>query len=257
MRISVITVVRNGSSTIEETIRSIRGQSYRDVEHIVVDGASTDGTQDVINRYLDRIATFISEPDHGIYDAMNKGLEVASGDVVGFLNSNDFYEHSYVLERVAQAMQDSEVDACYADLVYTDAYDTRRIKRYWKSRPYEQGLCRRGWMPAHPTFFARGALYKRFGGFDLEFRRQADFEMALRLFDTQKIKAVYVPEVWVRMRTGGFSNNSILGVLKGNIEAYRACRKNGVKVTPLFILQKMLLRVPQFFSRPTGHHASG
>ena len=247
MRISVITVVRNGFSTIEETIRSVRGQSYCAVEHIVVDGASTDGTQDVINGYRDRIATFVSEPDRGIYDAMNKGIALAAGDVVGFLNAGDFYEHPDVLQRVAHAMQDPEVDACYADLVYTDANDTRRVKRYWKSRPYKQGLCRRGWMPAHPTFFVKSAIYKQFGGFDVEFRRQADFELSLRLFDINKIRSVYVPELWVRMRTGGYSNNSVLGVLEGNIEAYRACRKNGVKVTPVFVLQKVLSRVPQFF----------
>lgn len=256
MRISVVTVVRNGSTTIGETIRSVRDQIYGDVEHVVIDGASTDGTQDVINRYRDRIATFLSEPDRGIYDAMNKGIALATGDVVGFLNANDFYEHPYVLEEVARVMTHSEIDACYADLVYTDPVDTRRVKRYWKSRPYEEGLCRRGWMPAHPTFFVRRSVYDRFGAFDLEFRRQADFELALRLFDTERIRSVYVPEVWVRMRTGGVSNNSVLGVLKGNIEAYRACRKNGVKVTPVFILQKMFSRVPQFFSRPT-RHASG
>ena len=250
-RISVVTVVRNSVSTIEETIRAVAAQTYGNVEHIVVDGASTDGTQDIVHRYRDKIAKIVSEPDRGIYDAMNKGLALASGDVVGFLNSDDIYEHERVLQKVASVMSDPEVDACYGDLVYTDPSDTRRVTRYWKSRPYEDGLCRRGWMPAHPTFFVRRSVYEQFGGFDLEFRRQADFELTLRLFDVHGIRSVYVPEVWVRMRTGGLSNNSFSGIMKGNIEAYRACRKNGLRVTPFFIVYKMLSRIPQFFARPS------
>lgn len=248
-RISIITVVRNAVSTIEETLRSVAAQTYRDAEHIVVDGASTDGTLDIVERYRDSIARLVSEPDRGVYDAMNKGLAVASGEVVGFLNADDFYEHERVLQKVASVMADPQVDTCYADLVYVDTQDTSRVVRYWKSRPYEKGLCQKGWLPAHPTFFARRRVYERFGDFDLAFQRQADFEMALRLFDIHNIKSVYVPEVWVRMRIGGLSNNSMIGVIKGNLEAYRACKKYDLPVTPFFVVRKILSRLPQFIRR--------
>lgn len=249
MKITVVTVVRNAEKTIEETIRSIRNQGHTDVEHIVVDGASTDGTLDIVKRYRDTISKIISEPDSGLYDAMNKGLALATGEVVGFLNADDFYNHSRVLEQIDRVMKDPKVDACYADLVYVDPEDTTRVVRYWKSQPFKEGLCRKGWLPAHPTFFVRRQIFKRFGGFDLEFSRQADFELALRLLEIHKISAAYVPEVWVRMRVGGLSNNSILGVIKGNVEAYRACHKNGISVTPLFMVRKVLSRLPQFLSR--------
>jgi glycosyltransferase involved in cell wall biosynthesis len=252
LRISVVTVVRNGAGTIEETLRSVQAQTYGDIEQIVVDGASTDGTLDIVERYRAKLAGVVSEPDRGIYDAMNKGLALATGEVVGFLNSDDYYEHDRVLEKVAQVMADPAVDACYADLVYVDPRDSSRVVRYWKSRPYQRGLCSKGWLPAHPTFFVRREIFRKHGGFDLAFPRQADFELSLRFLDIHKIRATYVPEVWVRMRAGGVSNRSIAGVLKGNLEAYRACEKNGVGVTPWFVVRKLLSRVPQFFSRPKG-----
>ena len=246
MKISVVTVSFNSADTIEETIRSVARQRYAEKEHIVIDGGSTDGTIDVLQRQA-TLMRWQSEPDRGLYDAMNKGFALASGDIVGFLNSDDFYQHAEVLSKVADVMKDERVDACYADLVYVRPHDTQRVVRYWKSREYQNGLCRTGWLPAHPTFFLRRRILEEHGGFDLEFPRQADFELSLRLFEIHHIHAVYVPDVWVRMRTGGVSNRSILGVIKGNIEAYRACRKNRIRVTPFFVFRKMLSRIPQFF----------
>jgi glycosyltransferase involved in cell wall biosynthesis len=251
MKISVITVTYNSAETLPDTLVSVSQQQGADIEHIVVDGDSTDGTKEVIEKYGGHVARFISEPDRGIYDAMNKGIVAATGDVVGFLNADDFYSHPRVLQTVSSVFSDGTVDACYADLVYVDRLDTSRVLRYWKSRPYKPGLCRRGWLPAHPTFFVRRRIYERYSGFDLEFSRQADFEMALRLLDIHQIKAVYIPEIWVRMRIGGISNNSVLGSIRGNLEAYRACKKSGVHVTPWFIVQKVLSRIPQFFARPS------
>jgi glycosyltransferase involved in cell wall biosynthesis len=251
MKISIITAVFNAVDTIEETILSVANQSHSDVEHIIVDGASTDGTLGVVDKYRTRIARLVTEPDRGVYDGMNKGLRLTSGDVVGFLNADDVYAHTEVLKHVANVMSDPHVDACYADLVYVDKEDPQRIVRYWKSRPYEEGLFLKGWMPAHPTFFVRRAVYERLGGFDLSFPRQSDFELTMRFLDVNKIKAVYVPEIFVRMRTGGISNSSWRGVLKGNLEAYRACKKHIPGTTPLFILRKILSRIPQFFSKPS------
>lgn len=252
MKVTVITVARNVQSTIEDTILSVASQDYIDREHIVIDGASTDRTVEVIQTHRLEIAQFISEPDRGIYDAMNKGIALASGGVIGFLNAGDIYTNDNVLRRVARVMEDEQLDACYADLVYVDQHDTDRITRYWKSRPYEPGSCRSGWMPAHPTFFARRSVYERAGGFDLAFPRQADFEMAVRLFEIHRIRSRYIPEVMVRMRTGGLSNNSVVGIIKGNIEAYRACKKHKLPVSPFFIPRKIMSRIPQFFQRPSG-----
>lgn len=250
LKISIVTVTYNAIRTVSETIESVSSQIYSNVEHIVVDGASTDGTLDVLEAHSEVLARIVSEPDRGLYDAMNKGLMLATGDVVGFLNADDVYNHRHVLRMIADAMEEPSISACYGDLVYVDPRRTDRIVRYWKSRPYEPGLCLRGWMPAHPTFFVRRCVYREIGGFDLSFPRQADFEMAVRLFEVYRIHATYIPQILVRMRAGGVSNSSILGIVKGNLEAYRACRKNSFSVTPLFMARKILSRVPQFFQRP-------
>ena len=252
MKISVITACFNCAATIGQTFDSVAIQSGVDVEHIVIDGASTDGTLDVVARHPWKPARVVSEPDAGVYDAMNKGIAAATGEIVGFLNADDFFAAPDVLADVARVMSAPEVDACYADLVYVAPGNTDRVVRFWKSRDYRPGLSLSGWMPAHPTFYVRRSVYERFGGFDLEFRRQSDFELTTRLLEVHRIRAVYVPRVWVRMRTGGLSNNSLRGILKGNLEAYRALRKLRLPVTPLFMLRKMASRLPQFLARPAG-----
>lgn len=250
MKISIITVALNAATTVEDTLRSVASQTYPEIEHIVVDGGSTDGTLEIIQRHRVRIATLISEPDRGIYDAMNKGIAAATGDIVGMLNADDIYVDAHVLEKIARAFSDPAIGACHADLVYVDRADLDKIIRYWKSCPYTDGLFEKGWLPAHPTFFVRRALYRRYGGFDLNFRFQADFELTMRLLAVHKVPSVYLPEVIVKMRMGGVSNRSVLNVIKGNLEAYRACRQHGLKVSPLFIAKKILSRLPQFFRRP-------
>lgn len=250
MKISVITVVRNNADTIADTLRSITTQTHPDIEHIVIDGASADGTLEIVKRLGNRGTKILSEPDYGIYDAMNKGIALATGDVIGFLNADDIYADESVLTQVAQIMADSSMDACYADLVYVDRKDTDRIVRYWKSRPYEAGLFEKGWLPAHPTFYARRRVYERYGGFDTRFRIQSDFELAMRFLHIHHIRSIYIPHIWVRMRMGGVTNRRVIDVIRGNLEAWRACRKHALRISPLFILTKVLSRVPQFFARP-------
>jgi glycosyltransferase involved in cell wall biosynthesis len=248
--ISLITVCFNSAATIADTLRSVAAQSHPAIEHIVIDGGSTDGTMKIVGDSRRQLAHVVSEPDGGIYDAMNKGLALATGDVVGFLNADDFYATSNALERVAAPFADPEVDAVYADLVYVSATDTNRVVRYWKSRDYQPGLFLGGWMPAHPTFFVRRAIYKKLGGFDTTFRRQADFELTMRFLEIHRIRSVYLPTILVKMRIGGASNNSMINIIKGNIEAYRACKKHHLPVTWFFILNKLISRVPQFFYKP-------
>ncbi|MBM4009914.1 MAG: glycosyltransferase [Planctomycetes bacterium] len=248
MRISIVTVVFNNASTIEQTILSVAGQTYRDIEHIIIDGGSTDGTLDIIAKYRDKLALVVSEPDRGIYDAMNKGIKAAQGDVIGTLNADDFYADDTVLTQVAKAMSDPEVEACYADLVYVAADDTGRVLRYWRSCDYKPGLFLWGWMPAHPTFFVRRHVYAEHGLFDTRLKLQADFELTMRFMELRRIKTTYVPRTWVRMRMGGASNRSIKNVLRGNWESYTACRRHGFGVSPFFMVTKVASRLTQFFS---------
>lgn len=250
MKISIITVCFNSAGTLAETLASVREQSYPHIEHIVVDGASSDGSVELIHANGQRVATFVSEPDRGIYDAMNKGLQLATGDVVGFLNSDDVFAHNDVVSRIAQTMLEQSIDACYGDLVYVAQDDANKVVRYWKSREYRPGLCAKGWMPAHPTFYARRTVYKHHGGFDLSLKLQADFEMALRLLDIGGIRTAYLPEVLVRMRAGGASNASLRNIVQGNLEAAQACRKHGLPGSFRFIAGKILSRIPQFLRRP-------
>jgi glycosyltransferase involved in cell wall biosynthesis len=251
MKLSVITVCYNSASTIEETIRSVASQRHRNLEHIIVDGGSTDETPAIIARHRQHIATLVSERDHGMYDAMNKGIARATGDAIGFLNADDVYSDDAVTAQIASVFEHEDLDACYGDLVYVDRMRPERVVRYWKSRPYAEGLLAKGWMPAHPTFFVRANIYRTYGGYNLSYRRQADFEMVVRFFLKARIRTVYIPRVLVRMRSGGASSG-VVHIIRGNIEAYRACRENGLNVSPFFIVRKILSRVPQFFDKPTA-----
>lgn len=249
MKISIITASYNSAATIADTLRSVAAQTYRDIEHIVVDGASTDDTLQIVGRVGGPNLRVVSEPDKGIYDAMNKGLALATGDVVGLLNSDDCYADARVLERVAHAMRNPLVDACFGDLEFVDQQDMNRVLRYWKPGPHSAGACAKGWMPPHPTFYVRRQAYERHGGFDLSFRMAADFEMSLRLLDVAKLKSTYIPEVLVRMRTGGASNRGFASVVRNNRETSRACIKHGFPGGLRFLTSRMLLKLPELFKR--------
>jgi glycosyltransferase involved in cell wall biosynthesis len=251
MKITVITVVYNAVDTIEDTIQSVLDQDHKDIEHIVIDGGSVDGTMDIIKRYRKQLAVVISEPDKGIYDAMNKGVKLASGDIVGTLNSDDWYANSKVLSGIAAAFNnDQQLDAVYGDIVFVKKEKPHKLVRYWQSQPYQDGLFEKGWMPPHPTFFVKKDCYSRFGDFDLDLKIQSDFDLTMRFMVLNKIKTQYLPGVLVKMRMGGVTNNRVSNVIKGNYEAYKACKKNGLSVTPLFMVKKVLSRLPQFFRKP-------
>ena len=254
MKISIITVCYNAQATISDTIFSVCSQDYPDVQYIIIDGASSDGTVRIIQEhpFFSKIAFFQSQPDRGIYDAMNKGIAQADGDVIGILNADDVYADSTVLSQVAKAFSDLAIEACYADLVYTKKDNLQKVIRYWKSRPFELGLFEKGWMPAHPTFFVRKKIYELYGLFDLEFSRQADYELTLRFLQIQGITSLYVPKIWVYMRVGGQSNKNIKQILLGNLEAYKICKLYNMKVSwmPIYILKKIISKLPQFFYKP-------
>ena len=250
MNVSVITVALNAAETIADTLSSVRSQSYPSIQHIVIDGGSSDGTVEILREQQENLSQWISEPDDGIYHAMNKGIQRATGDVVGFLNADDIYQHPDVITRIVGCFENEATQACYADLVYVDRDDPRKVLRYWRSQPYRPGLFEKGWMPAHPTFFVRKSVYEQYGGFNEALKFQSDFELTARMLAIHRINAKYLPEITVRMRAGGATNKSVQNILKGNIESYRACKKLGLKLTPLYFLTKFMMRAPQFFKKP-------
>ena len=250
MKISVVTPTYNSAATIADTLRSIAAQTHPDIEHLVIDGGSGDATLEIVQSHGGPDRKVVCEPDRGIYDAMNKGLAMATGDIVGFLNSDDMYADSQTLERVAQAMRDPQVDLVYGDIVFVAERDTSRVVRLWTSRPYVAGLCSRGWMPPHPSLYVRRAVYAKHGGYDLAFPAAADFEMALRLLDIERLRSAYVPSVQVRMRMGGQSTRSLRNIAAGSREVSRACRKHGLPGGIGFVVMRLLAKVPQFLQRP-------
>lgn len=248
LTISVITATFNRVDTIAQALASVSGQTWKQVEHIVIDGASTDGTLKVIEAQRGRLAVLVSERDHGIYDALNKGLALASGDIVGLMHSDDFYADERVLERVAMAFADPAVDGVYGDLDYVAKIDPARIIRRWRSGIYQYSRLARGWMPPHPTLFLRRSVIETWGGFDTSFRIAADYDAMLRYLVRGKIRLAYIPEVLVKMRVGGESNRSLARVLRKSREDYTALRRNEVGGIGALIW-KNLSKLDQFFVR--------
>ena len=304
MKISVITVCFNSSSTIKDAVDSVLAQEGVELEYIVIDGGSSDNTVDLLRGYGGRIAQLVSEPDEGIYDAMNKGVSRATGDVVGILNSDDFYAHDQVLSQVMAAFESGEVqssdglgqrseaialgagassraptvfggndgalpsseyesaidnrqseiterkevasvDCVFGDLDYVDAEDTSRVVRAWRSKPYTPGAFKRGWHPAHPSFFVRRSVYERFGAFDLNLPIAADYEFMLRVLERYRMPSVHLADVFVKMREGGASNASLQNIFKANLQCWKAWRQNGLGWSPLPVLAKPLSKLKQ------------
>lgn len=245
MKISLVTATFNSSATVADSLLSVSSQIYGDIEQIVVDGASSDITLKLVAEKGGRVAKVISEPDNGIYDAMNKGVKRSTGDIVGTLNADDVYADNQVLGRVAAAFADPAVDICYGDLVYVSPGDLNRILRVWKSSDYEPGLFQRGWVPPHPTFFVRRSIYEKYGGFDLSFPLAADFELMLRFLHCLRLKSVYIPHTLVKMRLGGATNKSLKNIFNQNVEIYRAGRKNNVPLGMRYFVGKSYDRVKQ------------
>lgn len=228
IKITVITATWNCVSTVADCLDSVARQTYDEREHVVVDGASTDGTLDLLQAHRHQLAVLKSEPDCGIYDALNKGLALATGDVVGFLHADDLYAHPQVLEHVAAAFQDPSVCAVYGDLHYVRQHDTTQVVRHWQGSPFNPSSLAWGWMPAHPTLYVRREWYQRIGGFDTRYRIAADYLSILQLFSQPGFKAVYLPEVLVTMRLGGASNRSLKAIARKTAEDWRALRQTRV-----------------------------
>jgi glycosyltransferase involved in cell wall biosynthesis len=248
--LSIIAVCFNSVATIRDAIDSVLSQDYPGIEYIVIDGGSTDGTVDVIRSYGSRIDSYVSERDRGIYDAMNKGLELARGDVVGMLNSDDIYSDSKVVSSLMAAMTAAQADSVFADVVYVDRSDPSREVRYYDSGRWRPSRFRYGLMPAHPTFFVRRELYSRVGRFSVDYRIAGDFEMLVRILYCARASYVHVPRPVVRMRRGGISTRGIRPLWLLNREIVRACRSNGLWTALPLVLLKIPLKLLEFFRRP-------
>jgi len=246
MKITVITVCLNAQKTIMDTIRSVAGQVYPEIEYIVVDGGSTDATIELVKSNSARVSRFISERDNGLYDAMNKGIQLATGDIIGFLHADDLYADEQVLIRVAEAFRDTAVEACYGDLVYVAADNTQRVVRRWRAGDFTRGKMYNGWMPPHPTFFVRRNCYSRNGGYCTDLGSSADYELMLRYILCRKITVAYVPHTLVRMRAGGISNATFRNRIRAHAMDWKAWRVNGLLPYPWSLPFKPLRKLLQW-----------
>jgi len=245
IRVSLITVTYNAESTVERCIRSVIAQNYRNIEYIVIDGVSTDSTLQIINHYAQNIKTIISEPDKGMYDALNKGIRLATGNVIGILNADDYFASDDILANVATAFMDSNTDILYGNLDFVDQNET--IIRKWRTRAYKRRDFDWGWMPAHPTFYCRKSLFNSLGFYSLEYGTAADYELMLRFMHKTKVNAYFLNKVMVRMQCGGMSNKSPINRIKAWKFDLKAMRNNGIKLPLISLIMKPLRKFWQYF----------
>ncbi len=231
MRVSIITATYNSGRTLQETINSVISQNYNNIEYIIIDGASTDDTLKIIEENKQYISQFVSEPDDGIYDAFNKGIKLATGDVIGFLNSDDIFHNEKVISTVVKSLKDSKADLVYGDLVYRSnpkGKEDSRIIRYWRSNDFVFESLSYGWMPPHPTLYCLREVYEKYGLFDNRFKLASDYDFILRIFKQKELKKVYIPKVLVRMYVGGVSNRSLKNIIQNVKENYISIRENKI-----------------------------
>ena len=250
MKISIVTITYNSAATIEDTIKSVVAQDYSDMEYLLIDGKSKDNTLQIVEKYKDKITKIVSEKDGGLYYGLNKGLKMASGDVIGAIHSDDLYAHAQVISNVMKLFNaDPELGGVYADLIFVNREDTNKVMRVWKAGECKPDSFEKGWMPPHPTFFVRKSVYEKYGYINTDLKLSADYELMLRLIHKHKIKIAYLPETIVKMRMGGVSNVSFFVKLKANIEDKLAWKMNNLKPGFFTTLRKPLRKISQYFKK--------
>ena len=248
MKISIITAVYNNEKTILDSIQSIQNQSYKNIEHIIIDGGSTDNTLKIIKQNLDANSILLSEKDNGLYDAMNKGIKIATGNLIGILNSDDIYNDYNTIESIVNKfILDPDLKILYGDLVYVKENNTNDQVRYWKSKNITINYFENGYVPPHPTLFLTKDVYKVVGYFDLRFKLAADYEFIIRLFKKHSFKYLYMPVIIVRMRLGGVTNKKHLNIIKQNIEIIKAWKVNNLHIPSFFIFRRLFIKFKQYF----------
>lgn len=246
MKVSIITIAYNSAATIADTIRSVASQNYAEIEYIIVDGNSRDETLSIVKSFGNAVSKVVSEKDKGIYDAMNKGVGLASGDIIGILNSDDFYADDHVITDVVKSFQEKQCDGLYADLVYVNRELSDKVVRTWKAGEYRHGKFLSGWMPPHPTFFVKKSCYEKFGTYTLELKSAADYELMLRFIHKHQISLAYLPRIITKMRTGGQSNVTVMNRIKANMEDRKAWKMNGIHPNFLTLTRKPVSKILQF-----------
>ncbi len=247
MKISIITATYNSAHSILDCLSSVNNQTFQNIEHIIIDGISTDNTLEIIRNTPNRITKIISEPDFGIYDAMNKGIKLATGDIIGILNSDDFLASEDILELIAHTFEKEKCDAIFGNLDFVASNDSKRIIRKWKSSNYHAGSFQKGWHPPHPTFYVSREVYEKFGNFDISLNVSADFEIMLRFIEKNNINISFLDETIVKMRYGGESTGSLMKIIKGNRNILKAFKKNGIEVSPFYPFIRLIPKFKQFF----------
>jgi len=249
VKVSVVTVTWNCANTVGDCLDSVANQTWPNREHVVIDGASRDGTLAILETRRSQLATLISEPDKGMYDPLNKGIPLAKGEVIGLLNADDCYADNQALSRVAEVFANPEIDACYGDLVYVAEKDMGKVIRYWPADAYNPNKFYQGWMPPHPTFFVRRQVYEQFGMFNLHMGTAADYELMLRFLLKHRVRAAYIPKVLVKMRVGGMSNVSLKNRLAANRMDRKAWQVNGLQPHLWTLWLKPLRKISQWWKR--------
>ena len=256
MKISIITVVLNHISTIRSTIESVIGQTHPEIEYIIIDGGSTDGSKELIESYVNRITKFISEPDDGMYDALNKGITLATGEIIGSLNADDIYTSNRILETVAATFKKKHIDSLFADLHYVRESDLNKTVRYYSGKSFSPFRLRFGFMPPHPTFFVKKTIYEQFGYYKTNYHIAADFELIIRFLYTHKASYLYLPMDMIRMTMGGKSTNSLHSKYILNREIVRGCRENGIYTNMPILVMKYFIKVFELFNFPEGKNVT-
>jgi glycosyltransferase involved in cell wall biosynthesis len=249
MKVSIITVCYNSEKYIKTAIESVLSQDYDDIECIIVDGASTDNTKEIIKSFGDKISIFISETDKGIYDAMNKGIKLATGDIIGTLNSDDLYDNNQVISEVVDKLKNSSSEILYGNLYYVKKENTDSIVRTWQTDKFISGSFKKGWHPAHPTLFVKREVYTKFGLFNLDYHLAADFELMLRFLEKYKLSNIYLNKPMVKMRLGGATNKNLRNIFNQNIECYKAFKKNQLNVSVLYPVYRLVPKIFQYFRK--------
>ncbi|MEN8121865.1 MAG: glycosyltransferase family 2 protein [Bacteroidota bacterium] len=246
MTISIITATYNNEKTIEQTIQSVLKQTYPNIEYIIIDGKSTDETLNIIEKYKNKVSKVVSETDKGMYDALNKGIKIATSEIIGFLHADDFYKDEKVIEKIAEVFKTKNTESVYGDLEYVSSINPDKIIRQWKAEPFSIKELKKGWMPPHPTFFVKREIYKKYGNFNLNYKIAADYDLMLRFLGKHKISTSYLPEVLVKMRWGGKSNRSLANIVQKSKEDYFALKENNIGGFESLFL-KNFRKLGQFF----------
>lgn len=246
MKVSIITVTFNSAKYLTDCIDSVRSQDHPDIEHIIIDGMSTDGTAGIIRRNESFISAWISEPDRGMYDAINKGIDLATGDIIGILNSDDMFASADVISQIVKCFKETGTDSVYGDLVYVHPENTSKVFRYWKGLPYNRARFKTGWMPAHPTFYIKRSLIEEHGTYENHYFTAADYEFMARYLYLLKVSSFYLPKMIVKMRNGGISNGNIYHRLRANRRDYLAMKRNNIPFPFIVSILKPLSKLPQY-----------